>query len=273
MNKIDSHCHIIDPRRFPVVPGVGYTPRSECEWGTFEAFEDVLARNRVTHALLVQPSCYGTDNSAMLDAISSSGGRFKGIAVVDAAAADEELAKLAACGVVGLRFNMVHYDAGILDDPAVGALLERIGTLGWYLQVHALSAQWPALIPTLMASGVRVILDHFGMPGGTLDAEGAGLTALLRAARLRDDWAVKLTAPYRFLPDYPCVSGARPIVARIVDAFGIENCIWGSDWPHLNTAHRVTYQKQIEHLCEWFPDSGDRQRILWDNPARMFGFL
>src|SRR5215510_490246 len=106
--SIDCHAHLIDPKRFAFVDGAGYRPQAH-ETGTREAFAGVLDAHGVAHALLVQPSCYGTDNAAMLDGIARSRGRFKGIAVVAADDREPELAALAVAGVVGVRFNLVNY--------------------------------------------------------------------------------------------------------------------------------------------------------------------
>src|SRR5215470_1556602 len=122
--SIDCHAHVIDPQRFAFADGAGYRPQPH-ETGTREAFGAVLDAHGVTHALLVQPSCYGTDNAAMLDAMARSGGRFKGIAVVAPDIGERQLSALADRGVVGLRFNLVNYDRHAVAKAAAARLLDR----------------------------------------------------------------------------------------------------------------------------------------------------
>src|SRR5262245_19117779 len=134
--SIDCHAHVIDAVRFAYVEGPGYLPQPD-ETGTREAFTSVLNAHGVTHALLVQPSCYGIDNSAMLDAVARSRGRFKAIAVVAPDISDTGLMALADCGVVGVRFNLVTYDRYALARAAAAGLLDRLRDLAWFAQVYA----------------------------------------------------------------------------------------------------------------------------------------
>ncbi|MEZ5865429.1 MAG: amidohydrolase family protein [Geminicoccaceae bacterium] len=235
MRIADTHNHIVDPLRFPIVPGVGYTPRQADEWGTFEQFDATLGQNAVSNALLVQPSCYGTDNSAMLDAIARSAGRFRGIAVVDIEADDRTLHELADAGIIGVRFNMMQSDRNIFARSGIDRFLARIRELGWFLQCHATAPLWERLAPRLERSGLLLIVDHFGLPAPQEGIDQPGFQALLRAARSAGNWTVKLTAPFRVMrapsESYPEL---LPYVEALVDAFGIDNCIWGSDWPYLN---------------------------------------
>src|SRR5262249_47540301 len=155
------HAHIIDPDRFPFADGPGYRPRPD-ERGPREAYGGVLDANEVSHALLVQPSGYGFDNAAMLDAMAAAPGRYKGIAVADPAIGDHDLAVLAAAGVVGLRFNLATLDPTALDGTIGERWLARLKALDWFAQIFAPDAHWPALAPRLAASGVSVLIDHFG---------------------------------------------------------------------------------------------------------------
>ncbi|MBV9522637.1 MAG: amidohydrolase family protein, partial [Alphaproteobacteria bacterium] len=138
---IDTHAHIIDPARFPFSAGPGYKPRAD-ETGTGEDFCAVLDAHGVAHALLVQPSGYGYDNSAMLDALARNPGRFKAIAVVDPQTPERDLEALAVRGAVGVRFNLVSYRPDALEMPEAERFLARLKALGWFAQVFADDSQW-----------------------------------------------------------------------------------------------------------------------------------
>ena len=126
---VDCHLHIIDHGRYPFLPGVGYTPRPD-ESGTREALAAVLDAHGIAHALLVQPSGYGFDNSAMLDAMEAAPGRFKAIAVISGEESDRELQALADRGVVGLRFNLVNFEPAAFAGAGMARLLARLRGAG-----------------------------------------------------------------------------------------------------------------------------------------------
>src|SRR5256885_5778456 len=123
---VDCHAHIIDPTRFPFDDGPGYRPR-EHELGQREAYGAVLDCHGVSHALLVQPSCYGFDNAAMMDAMERAPGRYRAIATVDPTIDERSLRGLAGRGIVGVRFNLVSYDRAALSRSGVTEFLQRIG--------------------------------------------------------------------------------------------------------------------------------------------------
>ncbi|HEY7139601.1 MAG TPA: amidohydrolase family protein [Methylomirabilota bacterium] len=266
---IDCHAHIIDPARFPLPGGPGYKPRPE-ETGTREAYGAMLDELGAPHALLVQPSGYGVDNRAMLDAMKASPGRFKGIAMVDPGASDRTLEALLEAGVVGVRFNLPSYDPDALGHPEAPALLERLRALGLFAQVYAHDAQWAAIAPVLRKSRVRVLVDHFGAHDLAGGVDQPGFRAVLALGR-EGQASVKLSAAYR-LSRKPGYEDLEPFAEAILGAFGTGSCMWGSDWPFLGVSARPDLAPSFTALRRWLPDSRDRQRILWDNPFRLFRF-
>jgi predicted TIM-barrel fold metal-dependent hydrolase len=266
----DCHTHIIDPGRFHFADGAGYTPRAH-ESGAREELDNLLRRHGVSHALLVQPSCYAADNRAMLDAIARSGGRYKGIAVIGPNAPDRELAELNAQGVVGARLNLPYVGLEALAGPQGRRFLDRMREVGWFVEVTA-GENWPAVSDILIGSGVRLLIDHFGEPdlGGT--SAGSALEAVLRLGRETDS-TIKLSAPYRVSRAPPPYPDLDPIAAAIVSTYGVDRCMWGSDWPFLGMDVAVDYGEQLGGLAGWVPDPADRRRVLWETPARLFGFV
>jgi predicted TIM-barrel fold metal-dependent hydrolase len=267
---IDCHAHIIDPARFPLADGPGYKPRPN-EAGPKETYCGVLDGHRVAHALLVQPSGYGTNNAAMLDAIAAYPGRFKGIAVLDPATPERELAALGERGVVGVRFNLASYERDALTQPEAAGFLARLKAVGWYAQVFADDAQWPEIADNLRKSGVKILIDHFGLrdtPGGL---DQPGFQAVLRLGR-EGNAAVKLSAPFRISREPGTYGDLKPFARAVIDAFGIEHCVWGSDWPFINMASPMRYAAALQAVEQWLDDADDLDRVLWHNPVRLFGF-
>jgi predicted TIM-barrel fold metal-dependent hydrolase len=267
---IDCHVHVIDPLRFPLAPGKGYMPRPH-ERGPREALAATIDAAGVQGAVIVQPSGYGFDNTAMLDAMESQPGRYKGIAVIRGDEPDATLRKLAACGVVGVRFNLASFEEDALSRPDASRLLERIRAMGWFAQVHARDDQWEAVAPLLCDSGVKVIVDHFGLNQPIAEADSPGFRAVLGVGKTGRA-VIKLSAPFRIVADPETDSGLARQVGMLLDAFGPEMRIWGSDWPFLAIDRPPRYEDCLHMLERWLPDAGDRDQVLRHNPARLFGF-
>jgi predicted TIM-barrel fold metal-dependent hydrolase len=268
MAIVDCHAHIIDPARFPFEDGPGYRPKPD-ELGPREAYNTVLDQHGVTHALLVQPSAYGFDNSAMLDAMADRPGRFKGIAVIAADTPDGKLEELSAAGVVGVRFNLVSYQPDALSIPAGPRLLARLREKNWFAQIYAHDAQWPELVPLLRASGVAVLIDHFGVRDPSAGPAQPGFQAVLALGR--DGRAtVKLSAPFR-ASAHQGSDDLAPYAEALLSVFGPDRCVWGSDWPFLDIPGKPVYADALAALARWVSPA-DRDRVLWHNPARLFGF-
>jgi predicted TIM-barrel fold metal-dependent hydrolase len=267
---VDCHAHIIDKERFPFIDGRGYHPRPN-ESGTREAYCAELDRHGVSSGVLVQLSGYGTNNGANLDAVKAYPGRFKAIAVVDSNASDRTLEDLAVAGVVGARFNLPTYEPDALSRPEAPRLLQRLKALGWFAQIYADDAQWPGAAAALRASGIQVLVDHFGVHDIAVGTRHPGFQAVLALGR-EGIAAVKLSAPFRISRMLAGFDDLDPYVEELLAAFGVEGCLWGSDWPFINVTRRPSYADVLAPLSRWFPDPVDRARVLSHNPARLFGF-
>ncbi len=267
---VECHAHIIDPKRFPVPPGRGYKPTPE-ETGTREEFAAVLDAHGIGRGLLVQLSGYGTDNRVLLDAIAAYPGRFKAIAVIDPSITDRALEDLARGGVVGVRFNLPSYDPEALVRQNAPRLLGRIKALGWFAQVYADDAQWHAAAPVLRASNVDVLIDHLGVREVT---RGTGQKGFQEVLSLGSEGraVVKLSGIYRISHQTREFTDVDPFVEQLIAAFGVERCVWGSDWPFINTALRPSYADLLAPLRRWLPDAADRAKVLAANPSRLFKF-
>jgi predicted TIM-barrel fold metal-dependent hydrolase len=267
---VDCHAHIIDPARFPFTGTKGYRTRPD-EGGTREEFCATLDRHGVGNAVLIQLSGYGTDNAANLDAMKAYPGRFKAIAVIDPDADDRTLEDLAVAGVVGVRFNLVSYEPDALSRDDAPRLLQRMKALGWFAQVYADDAQWPDAAAVLKESGIRVLVDHFGVRDIDVGTRHAGFRAVLALGRTGNATA-KLSSLFRVSRMLKGFDDLDPFVDELLKAFGVEGCVWGSDWPFINVPRRPVYADLLAPLARWLPDPGDRARVLAHNPRRLFGF-
>ncbi len=267
---IDCHAHVIDPARFPLAAGPGYRPRAD-EVGTAEDFDAVLRRNGVEGAVLVQPSGYGFDNAAMLDAMDRQPKRLKGLAMLDPGTDDATFEALSRRGVVGVRFNLGTYDPDALSRPGIKPFLARLKAFGWFAEVFADDTQWVRAAPLLRSAEVKVLVDHFGVSDVQAGVRQLGFAAVLSLGR-EGLAAIKLSAPFRISARPGSYEDLAPYAEAVIDAFGPDGCVWGSDWPFLGTSGTLSYADQLAALARWLPDADDRDRVLWRNPARLFGF-
>ncbi len=266
---VDSHCHVFDTGRFPYSAEATYRP-PEHEQGTPSQFIAVLDAHGLSHALLVSPtSGYAYDNRCMLTAVRESKGRFKGIARVRPEVDERSLAELGDAGVIGIRLDLVGDGLGSLQHPAVGQLLGRVREMRWLLQVQCERDQLHEAAPTLRAARVPLLFDHCGRPDAERGTDQPGFKALLDFGR--DGHHVKLSGPFRFFNAFSPRARIEPFVAALLDTFTPQRCVWGSDWPFLRMPMRMDYGPVLANLERWIPDERDRQQVLWDTPARLFG--
>ena len=267
--KIDCHCHVFDPQRFPYAPNVAYRPAGG-EIATADYFSHVLAAYGVQHALLVQPnSGYDADNRCMLDAIAQGTGRFKGVAIVGPEASMDDLQALQAQGIVGVAHNLAML--GDAHYAGYDGLWERLAAAGMFVQVQVRDDQMAGLAPRLRGCGARILVDHHGRPDVRAGVGGAGFQALLALAGTGRCY-VKLSGYDKFSQQAFPFADVRPFTRALVEAFGPSHCLWASDWPHLRAVQRLDYGPLLALLQAAVPDEQARAAILCDTPRALFGF-
>ncbi|MGA8786230.1 MAG: amidohydrolase family protein [Polaromonas sp.] len=267
--KIDCHNHVLDPARFPYAEGTTYRPAGQ-EVSPAAQLHNVMDAYGVRHSLVVGPnSGYGQDNRCLLDAIAHSQGRLKGIAVVPNDVSSSELARLKAAGVVGVAFNVTLY--GVAHYADTSALLSQLAALDLFIQVQVEHDQLVPLAPLLERSGARILIDHCGRPTPELGLGQPGFQALLALARTRRA-SVKLSGYGKFSREPHPFADTQPYVRALIDAFTLDACVWGSDWPFLKATERIDYGPLLKLVESLLPDVNDRRKLFWDTPRKLFGF-
>jgi len=266
----DCHAHVFGPQaRFPYLPNAAYIPQD----ATPEDYARMLRTIGCERAVLVQPSVYGTDNSAMIAALRSGVFAFRGVAVVDAAIGDRELEELHAAGVRGVRINLASATPGLMLAEAP-KLAPRLKALGWHLQFFMDLRKLPDAEEKLGSLDIDLVIDHFGKvrTGEGLDAPA--FQTLLRLVKRENVWA-KLIGPYFISDEAPRYPDVMPF-AKAVVAAAPDRVVWGTDWPHPAVSHLpVTMPNDgdlAELALEWVPDEAQRNKLLSANPARLYDF-
>lgn len=264
--KIDGHCHVLDPLRFPYPQEVPYHPQGQ-EVGTAGYFKQVMQAYGVRNALLVGPnSGYGTDNRCLLDAIEQGEGRFKGVAVVAPDTSSAALQALQSQGIVGIAFNAALHGLDYYRD--IDPLLVRLEALGLWAQFQVAGDQLAALLPRIEHSRVRTLIDHCGRPVLADGPDSAGVRALLQLGD-SGQCVVKLSGFAKFSEQGYPFEDARAPALRLLEAFGPARCIWASDWPYLRASYRLDYGTLLMLAERWFTRD-QCQQMMWDAPAALF---
>ncbi|MDB6454179.1 amidohydrolase family protein [Falsirhodobacter sp. 20TX0035] len=263
---IDTHAHIFHPNA-PMAEGRRYSPAYEAALADWFAHQDA---HGLSHGVLIQPSFFGTDNSLIEAALTAFPDRLRGVAVIDPDIPDAELERLDSCGFVGARLNLVGRD---IDDFGIALWQDFFGRLSkfrWQVEIQRSFDDLAEVVPVIAASGVTVMIDHFGLPQGGINPAIPAHRAFLDVlARTPSVW-VKLSAPYR--------SAQTPEIAwqsfRLLREAcgGTDRFVWGSDWPHTQHETATDYADQVARLHALVPDAAERDRILVANPAKLFRF-
>ena len=267
--KIDCHNHILDPARFPYLTDTAYRPAGQ-EISPAAQLLNVMDFYGVRYALVVGPnSGYGIDNRCLLDAIERSDGRFKGIAVVPLDLGSAELARLKSRGIVGVAYNTTLQGVDYYLDS--GELLAKLADLDMSLQIQLEQDQLLGLRPLIERSTVRLLVDHCGRPVAEAGLDQPGFKALLALGR-SGRASVKLSGYQKFSRQPHPHGDAWAFVRALVEAFTLDGCVWGSDWPFLKATERIDYGPLLKLAEMLFPHPADRRKLFWDTPRRLFGF-
>lgn len=262
----DAHCHVFGPGdRFPYAPERRYTPPDAPK-------EKLAALHRhlgLSRAVLVQASVHGTDNRAMLHAIAWSKGAWRGVAMVGADVTERELEQLQAGGVRGVRFNFVRHLGGAPDPKVVEAVVARIAPLGWHLQLHLDAEDIGAYRDFLDRLPVPFIIDHMGRVEARHGLEQRPFRGLLDLMKTNERAWVKVSGPERISSAGKPFHDAMPFARALIEA-APDRVLWGTDFPHPNVKWMPNDGELVDLFATICDDEALRQRILVDNPMRLY---
>ena len=262
----DSHCHVFGPAvKFPFSPTSSYLPVDAPKQTLFERHR-FLGFSR---AVIVQASCHGSDNAAMVDALEAGGDAYRGIAILRDDVDEAELRWLDAAGVRGVRFNFVKRLKAQRPISVYEEIIARVARLGWHIVVYFDAEDMAEIEPFLKTIPVPVIIDHMGR---VPVAEGTKGEAFRRLARLLEDdkfW-IKVSGAERLTKAGPPY-GDVDEVARGLIATAPTRVLWGTDWPHPNMKSHVPDDGVlVDHIAAIAPAAAQRHGLLVDNPGRLY---
>jgi len=265
LDACDAHCHVFGPgARFPYAPERRYTPPDAPK-------EQLAALHRhlgFSRAVLVQASCHGRDNSAMLDAMAASGGRWRGVAMIGDDVEDLELERLHAGGTRGVRFNFVRHLGGAPDLNVIERVVARIRALGWHLQVHLDADDLGTYLPFLETLPVPFIIDHMGRVAAAHGLEQKPFRELLALLKANDRAWIKVSGADRVSSAGKPFHDAIPFARALVEA-APRRVLWGTDFPHPNVNQMPNDGELVDLFAAFCPEEL-RRGILVDNPTRLY---
>ena len=265
---VDAHCHVFGPGDvFPYAPERKYTP-CDASKDQLWALRDHLGFSR---NVIVQATCHGADNRALVDALQHSNGLARGIATVKRLVTDEELRALHEAGVRGVRFNFVKRLVDVLDKAPLAEIAARIKPLGWHVVIYFEAQELPEHYDFFAGLPTDVVVDHMGRPDVSKPVDGPEFTLFLKLMADHPNFWSKVSCPERLSLTGPdAYEDVIPFAHRVVERFP-DRVLWGTDWPHPNmTTHAPDDGKLIDFIPNIAPTPELQRKLLVDNPMRLY---
>jgi predicted TIM-barrel fold metal-dependent hydrolase len=263
----DCHFHVFDNARYPLAPGAAYIPKD----AALDAFRQVCESRGIQRAVLVHPSVYGADHASFEDALAAHGDWLRGVAVVYpdvAVTSDAQIARWHRLGACGTRINRLFPGA----PDGIASIIDRVKPFGWHVQVLVDLAEDLGVVKQIAASGMQVVIDHFGHHPADELLRSAAFADLLSLMREGQAW-VKLSGPYRVQRTQGPWSSLRPLIDAMVAA-NARRLVWGSDWPHPpNAKHPFPPPEPSEirsTIAHWLDGPELLERVMHENPSALY---
>jgi 2-pyrone-4,6-dicarboxylate lactonase len=272
---VDAHCHVFGPgAEFPYAPERKYTP---CDAGKAQLFalRDHLGFDK---NVIVQATCHGSDNSALVDALKASNNKARGVATVKRNVTDVQLQEMHAAGVRGTRFNFVKRLVDFTPKDELMEIAQRIAPLGWHVVIYFEAVDLPELWDFFTALPTTVVIDHMGRPDVTKPIDGPEFELFVKMMREHPNMWSKVSCPERLTVTGPnALDGEQnaykdvlPFAKRIVETFP-DRVLWGTDWPHPNLKnHMPDDGLLVDFIPHIAPTKELQQKLLVDNPTRLY---
>ena len=265
---VDAHCHVFGPAaQFPFAPERKYTPCDASKDQLF-ALRDFLGFSR---NVVVQATCHGNDNRALVDALLHSQGRARGVASVSRDVTDDVLQAMHNAGVRGVRFNFLRRLVDFTPKEVLLEIAGRIAPLGWHVVVYFEAQDLPELWDFFTTLPTDVVVDHMGRPDVTRPVDGPEFELFVRLLREHPNVWSKVSCPERLSKSGPpAYDDVVPFARRIVETFP-DRVLWGTDWPHPNLkGHMPDDGKLVDFLPKIAVTPELQRRLLVDNPMRLY---
>lgn len=264
---VDAHCHVFGPgEQFPYSPKRKYTP---CDASKHQLFvlRDHLGFSR---NVIVQASCHGTDNAALIDALEYAGELARGVAVVSPDITEQELQKMHDAGVRAVRFNFVKRLVDATPKEVFLGIAEKIKPLGWHIVVYFEAQDFDDIAPFLVELDTQIVIDHMGRPDVALGVDHPNFQKFVKLLADNPQIWTKVSCPERLTQTPPDYSDVVPFAKLLVETFP-NQVLWGTDWPHPNMkSHMPDDGHLVDVIPQIAPTPELQQALLIDNPMKLY---
>jgi len=272
---VDAHCHVFGPSgRFPYAAERKYTPCDASKQQLF-ALRDHLGFSR---NVIVQATCHGTDNRALVDACANSDGKARGVATVKRSVTERELHELHAAGIRGVRFNFVKRLVDFTPKEDLLEIAHRIAKLDWHVVVYFEAIDLPELWDFFTGLPTTIVVDHMGRPDVSKPIDADEFELFVRFMHEHPNVWSKVSCPERLsMSGPPALNGERnayrdvvPFARRLVETFP-DRVLWGTDWPHPNLKDHMPDDGLLVDFIPHIANTPELQRkLLVDNPMHLY---
>lgn len=275
LGAVDVHCHVFGPGNvFPYAPERKYTP---CDASKEQLFtlRDHLGFDK---NVIVQATCHGSDNRALVDALKASNGKAKGVATVKQGVTDQALHDMHSAGVRGVRFNFVKRLADFTPREVLQEIAERVAPLGWHVVIYFEAQDLPELYDFFTALPTTVVVDHMGRPDVTKPVDGPEFSLFVKMMHENSNIWSKVSCPERLSVSGPPARGGEknayrdviPFAKHLVETFP-DRVLWGTDWPHPNLKDHMPDDGLLVDFIPHIATTPElQQKLLVDNPTRLY---
>ena len=269
--SIDTHVHVFEPG-YALSPGRGYNPPTS----TLADLKHLHATLGIDRVVFTQPSVYGTDNAAILDAMAALNAqtphRARAVVALGMDVTEKQLAALDASGVRGVRLNFDNKGGMPIATAQIPDLAARIRPFGWHIEFLFPGKDMVELMPVFAALAVPMSIAHFAYQPASAGVAAAGFRALIELARRGNTW-IKISGANRVAAtDLPPYDDVKPMARALIEA-APERIMWGSDWPHPNKyVANPNDADLVDAFGDWVGDDRMRRKIMVDTPAAFYSF-
>ncbi len=263
----DSHCHVFGPvDRFPFAETSTYVP--------VDAGKEILFQRHqflgIDRAVIVQASCHGTNNDAMIDALRTAGENYRGVAVVNKDVTVPELEVMHEAGVRGVRFNFVKRLGSAMPINHYREILAKIAAFDWHIIVYFDAEDLVALAPFFRTIEVPVVIDHMGRVPVEQGTSSTAWELLHKLLTSEEKYWVKISCPERLSKTGPPYADVDVVANSLIETIP-DRVLWGTDWPHPNMkSHMPDDGQLVDRFLQLVKDEPMRQKILIDNPTKLY---
>jgi 2-pyrone-4,6-dicarboxylate lactonase len=263
----DAHCHIFGPAaKFPYAPDAPYWPPD----APFEDLQKLHKTLGIERAVIVHASCHGADMRATLDGIARARGQYRGTAIIDETYGEREFQGMHDGGIRGVRFNFVKHLGGRPDMAFFQRTVDRVKAMGWHLILHLDAVDLVEFSDMFKKIPVPMVIDHMGRVKAADGVDQQPFKVLLEWMRHGNFW-VKVCGAERVSSMGPPFTDAVPFARKLIET-APDRILWGTDWPHPNVKWMPNDGDLMDLFAQMAPEPALQQKILVDNPARLYGF-